>query len=143
MKQYLPLKPTNIGFKTWVIADSTNGYSLDMQVYTGREGTVTEYGLGERVVLDLTEQYRVGVGVGVGVTVSSVTTTLHRLPSSMTPPTLRLWNNSPEQERSSSRSTIHTTGTRREQILAKWTTCAGYMAGQATGTRPVHSFTAR
>lgn len=58
MKQYLPLKPTNRGFKTWVIADSTNGYSLDMQVYTGREGTVTEYGLGERVVLELTEQYR-------------------------------------------------------------------------------------
>lgn len=58
MKQYLPLKPTKRGFKMWVVADSTNGYFMDMQVYTGREGTVTEYGLGERVVLELTEQYR-------------------------------------------------------------------------------------
>ena len=38
----------------WVVADSTNRYFMDMQVYTGREGTVTEYGLGERVVLELT-----------------------------------------------------------------------------------------
>ena len=58
MKQYLPLKLTKRGFKMWVVADSTNGYFMDMQVYTGREGTVTEYGLGERVVLELTEQYR-------------------------------------------------------------------------------------
>ena len=58
MKQYLPLKPTKRGFKVWIIADSKNGYFLDLQVYVGSEGEGTEHGLGERVVLGLTEQYR-------------------------------------------------------------------------------------
>lgn len=58
MKQYLPLKPVKRGFKVWVVADSSNGYFLDVQVYVGKESAATEYGLGERVVLELTEQYR-------------------------------------------------------------------------------------
>ena len=58
MKQYLPMKPVKRGFKLWVLADSTNGYFLDVEVYVGREGRVTEHGLGERVVLSLTEKYR-------------------------------------------------------------------------------------
>ena len=57
MKQYLPLKPVKRGFKVWVIADSANGYFLDLQVYVGSEGEGIEHGLGERVVLQLTEQY--------------------------------------------------------------------------------------
>ena len=57
MKQYLPMKPTKRGFKIWVLADSTNGYFLDAHVYIGREGGVTEHGVGERVVLGLTEKY--------------------------------------------------------------------------------------
>ena len=70
---------------------------------------------------------------------SSVTTTLHRLPFS------NATNSMPVEQfaRTGEVSTIHTTATRREQILAKWATCAGCMAGQATGTHPVHSFTAR
>ena len=58
MKQYLPLKPTKRGFKVWVVAESTTGYFLDLQVYVGKETEATEHGLGERVVLQLTEQFR-------------------------------------------------------------------------------------
>ena len=60
MKQYLPLKPVKRGFKVWVIAVSSTGYFLDVQVYVGREGNTSEHGLGERVVLSLTKQYRGG-----------------------------------------------------------------------------------
>ena len=58
MKQYLPMKPVKRGFKVWVAADSSNGYFLDVQVYVGKESEAAEYGLGERVVLELTEQFR-------------------------------------------------------------------------------------
>ena len=60
MKQYVPKKPIKRGFKVWVLADSSNGYFLDTNVYVGRpsDGVTTEHGLGERVVLQLTEQYR-------------------------------------------------------------------------------------
>ena len=33
-------------------------FFLDLEVYVGKEGRETEHGLGERVVLALTEQYR-------------------------------------------------------------------------------------
>ena len=58
MKQYLPMKPIKRGIKVWVVAESNTGYFLDLQVYVGKEGGATEHGLGERVVLNLTEQYR-------------------------------------------------------------------------------------
>ena len=38
MKQYMPLNSVKRGFKLWVVADSTNGYFFDVQVYIGREG---------------------------------------------------------------------------------------------------------
>ena len=57
MKQYVPLKPIKRGFKVWVVADGSNGYFLDLQVYVGKEGEAVEHGLGERVVLDLTQQF--------------------------------------------------------------------------------------
>ena len=53
MKQYVPLKPTERGFKVWVRADSVTGYFCDFNVYVGRETTVAEEGLGERVVSQL------------------------------------------------------------------------------------------
>ena len=58
MKQYLPLKPVKRGIKVWVVAESGTGYFLDLQVYVGKEGSGSEHGLGERVVLELTEKYR-------------------------------------------------------------------------------------
>ena len=59
MKQYLPKKPVLRGFKVWVLADSRNGYFLDVDVYVGRpsDGDTTECGLGERVVLQLLSNY--------------------------------------------------------------------------------------
>ena len=54
LKQYMPQKPTKRGFKVWVRADSTNGYVSQFQVYTGKEMSSTEKGLGSRVVKDLT-----------------------------------------------------------------------------------------
>ena len=60
MKQYVPKKPIRRRFKVWVVADSLNGYFLYVDVYTGKpsDGVTTERGLGERVVLHLTEHYR-------------------------------------------------------------------------------------
>ena len=54
MKQYMPKKPTKRGFKVWVRADSTNGYISQFEVYTGRQGSNTEVGLGGNVVTRLT-----------------------------------------------------------------------------------------
>ena len=60
MKQYMPKKPIRRGFKVWVVADSENGYFLDINVYVGRpsDGVSTEHGLGARVVLKLTQPFQ-------------------------------------------------------------------------------------
>ena len=60
MKQYMPMKPVKRGFKVWVRADAVNGYFSTFDVYIGKpaDGTVTEVGLGERVVLQLSEDLR-------------------------------------------------------------------------------------
>ena len=62
MKQYLPMKPVKRGFKVWVRADAVTGYFCDFDVYVGRpsDGTATEVGLGERIVLQLNECLRGG-----------------------------------------------------------------------------------
>ena len=51
LKQYLPVKR---GFKVWCMADSTNGYISNFEVYTGK-GETTEHALGARVVKKLTQ----------------------------------------------------------------------------------------
>ena len=60
MKQYLPKKPIRRGFKVWVVADSKNGYFIDIDVYVGRPSEMesTETDLASRVVLKLTEPFR-------------------------------------------------------------------------------------
>ena len=60
MKQYMPMKPVKRGLKVWVMADAVNGYFCTFDVYVGRpsDGRGTEVGLGERVVLQLTERLR-------------------------------------------------------------------------------------
>ena len=57
MKQYLPMRPVKRGIKIWVRVDSVTGYFCDCDIFVGRPagGTQTEEGLGERVVLQLTE----------------------------------------------------------------------------------------
>ena len=51
--QYLPKKPHKCGLKAWVLADSTNGYTWEWRLYTGKEEGRTEHGLAHRVVTDL------------------------------------------------------------------------------------------
>ena len=58
MKQYLPLKPVKRGFKVWVIADATNGYTYDLNVYTGAMAGGRETALGEKVVLKLSDSIK-------------------------------------------------------------------------------------
>ncbi len=52
LKQYLPIKPVEHGFKVWVRADSWNGYVLDFEVYTGKEESA-EVALGSKFVKKL------------------------------------------------------------------------------------------
>jgi hypothetical protein len=65
-KQYMPAKPTKWGIKVWELADSHNGFVLNMQVYTGKAGVQgpglqdagrEDVGLGHRVVEYLTRPY--------------------------------------------------------------------------------------
>lgn len=60
LKQYNPQKPIKRGYKLWTIADQ-NGYIKQFDVYQGKNETIEKqfqhYGLGERVVLSLTEKY--------------------------------------------------------------------------------------
>ena len=50
--QYMKNKPVKWGFKYWVIADTT-GYTVNFDLYTGRETDRSEFGLGYDVVMNL------------------------------------------------------------------------------------------
>ncbi|XP_054737971.1 piggyBac transposable element-derived protein 3-like [Anastrepha obliqua] len=52
LKQYMPLKPVKRGIKMWLRCDSLTGYTYHMSIYCGKEGSVLEGTLGERVVND-------------------------------------------------------------------------------------------
>ncbi|XP_034164263.2 piggyBac transposable element-derived protein 4-like [Pangasianodon hypophthalmus] len=45
MTQYMKAKPTRWGFKLFVLADSSNGYTVDFAVYTGKNNFPTGHGL--------------------------------------------------------------------------------------------------
>jgi hypothetical protein len=49
----MPLKPTKFGYKVRVRGNAKTGYVFQFQVYTGNEEDVTEFGLGGRVVKNL------------------------------------------------------------------------------------------
>ena len=54
IKQYLSLKSIKRGYKVRCLCDSITGYSLNYQIYLGKEETSgKEIPLGERVVFDL------------------------------------------------------------------------------------------
>lgn len=57
LKQYMPMKPVKRGYKVWCLADSKTGFISKFQIYSGKEkkSSDSEKGLGERVVLKLTE----------------------------------------------------------------------------------------
>ena len=59
IRQYIKDKPTKWGIKLWVVADSSNGYTVDFNVYIGRAaaGEVSDHGLGYDVVVKLMQPY--------------------------------------------------------------------------------------
>ena len=55
MKLYMPIKPIKRGFKICEISDALNGYFCDLIPYVGATGGSACLGLGEKVVLELTQ----------------------------------------------------------------------------------------
>ena len=47
-RKFIKDKPTKWGIKLWVLADSSNGYTVDFNIYIGRAAgqTIGEHGLG-------------------------------------------------------------------------------------------------
>ena len=52
-RQFIKDKPTRWGMKLWVMADASNGYTCDFEVYTGKGTPVSKFGLAYDVVLRL------------------------------------------------------------------------------------------
>ena len=57
LKQYMPQTPVKRGIKVWALADASNRYIANFQVYTGKQGNSVEKGLGANVVKTLTKPY--------------------------------------------------------------------------------------
>ena len=58
LRQYIRDKPTKWGIKYWVLADSSNAYVVDFNIYAGRaEGGMSNHGLGYDVVRKLMRDY--------------------------------------------------------------------------------------
>ena len=59
IRQYIRDKPIKWGVKLWVVADSSNGYTVDFNVYIGRHAaeTVSDKGLGYDVVMKLIQPF--------------------------------------------------------------------------------------
>ena len=59
IRQYIKNKPVKFELKLWVLADSRNGYTVDFNVYAGKndDGPIHENGLGYHVVVKLMEPF--------------------------------------------------------------------------------------
>ena len=59
IRQYMKNKPTKYGLKLWVLADSSNAYTQDFNVYIGKSahGETSNEGLGYDVVMELVKPY--------------------------------------------------------------------------------------
>ena len=55
MKQYMPMKPTKRGFKSWSLCDAHNGFSYNIDIYTGAGNNNNNMGLGPSVVVSLSD----------------------------------------------------------------------------------------
>ncbi|CAG9118015.1 hypothetical protein JYU34_008976 [Plutella xylostella] len=53
MKQYMPMKPIKRGYKVWARCDAKTGYLYAFEIYTGKQETLDEAGLGFTVVTNL------------------------------------------------------------------------------------------
>ncbi|ROL44209.1 PiggyBac transposable element-derived protein 4 [Anabarilius grahami] len=65
MTQYMKAKPTKWGFKLFVLADSSNGYTLNFSVYTGKNNFPTGLGLSYDAVTSLLDSTLLGSGYHV------------------------------------------------------------------------------
>ena len=58
IRQYIRDKPTKWGLKYWVLADSSNAYVVDFNIYAGKtEEGLSQHGLGYDVVRKLMQDY--------------------------------------------------------------------------------------
>ena len=59
IRQYTKDKPIKWGIKLWVLADSSNGYTVDFNIYIGKDAArgISEFGLGHDVVVRLISPY--------------------------------------------------------------------------------------
>ncbi|XP_018534152.1 piggyBac transposable element-derived protein 4 [Lates calcarifer] len=62
MTQYMKAKPTKWGFKLFVLADSSNGYTVDFAVYTGKSQFASGKGLAYDSVMSLVNHSFLGSG---------------------------------------------------------------------------------
>ncbi|GLD65347.1 piggyBac transposable element-derived protein 4-like protein [Lates japonicus] len=62
MTQYMKAKPTKWGFKFFVLADSSNGYTVDFTVYTGKTPFPSGVGLTYNSVMSLIKPAYLGSG---------------------------------------------------------------------------------
>ena len=53
IRQYIKDKPTKWGIKVWVLADGSNGYTIDFYIGKAAGGDVSVNGLGYDVVMQL------------------------------------------------------------------------------------------
>ena len=51
--QYLPMKLIKWGVKLWTFCENETGYTVNFQVYTGKDQWRVEHGLGYRVFMDM------------------------------------------------------------------------------------------
>jgi len=65
-------KPHKYGIKIWVLADCSNSYVHNLQVYTGKQGNAAECEQGRRVVMDMVQH----LGKGYGITADNFFTSL-------------------------------------------------------------------
>ena len=56
LRQYVKGKPIQWGFKLWCRCAAKAGYLYEYDLYTGKKSGHIEYGLGEGVVLKLSEK---------------------------------------------------------------------------------------
>ncbi|XP_068189829.1 piggyBac transposable element-derived protein 4 [Antennarius striatus] len=65
MTQYMKDKPMKWGVKLFVLADSSNGYTINFNIYIGKKYTETVHGLAYDAVMDLIQPSYLGTGYHV------------------------------------------------------------------------------
>ena len=65
MTQFMRDKPTRWGIKLFVLADSSNGYTVNFNIYTGKTHTHTVHGLSYDAVMQLIQPSNLGTGYHV------------------------------------------------------------------------------